>query len=246
MTGVPRVRVFPSFGELVQATAEEMVGTINRAIAARGISFVALSGGETPRPVYDLLGSQSQGTLVEWEYVHVLFADERAVAPDNPQSNFGMVNRALFSRIALPPENIHRISGENDPLTAAGDYEKLVKNLTAGGDLRFDLVLLGLGDDGHTASLFPGTDAITAQGSLVRAVFVPKLDSWRITLTLECINNARKVMFLVSGERKATVVEKIVGAARPSAELPGSLVNPRDGEVVWMMDEEAASFVKRQ
>jgi 6-phosphogluconolactonase len=246
MTEAPHIKVFPSFRELVQATAEEMVGTINRAIAARGICFVALSGGDTPRPVYDLLGSASFRALVEWKYVHLCFGDERLVPPENPQSNFGMVNRELFSRIDVPAENIHRIVGEDNPVAAAKDYERLLKDLSAGGDLRFDLLLLGLGEDGHTASLFPGTEAVTALGSLVSAVFVPKLNSWRVTLTLECINNARKVMFLVAGGRKATTVGRIVGAAHPSPELPAALVNPRDGEVVWMIDADAASVLEEQ
>ena len=246
MTEAPHIKVFRSFRELVHATAEEMVGTINRAIAARGICFVALSGGDTPCPVYDLLGSASHRTLVEWKYVHFCFSDERPVPPENPQSNFGMVNRELFSRVDVPAENIHRIVGEDDPEAAAKDYERLLKDLSTGGDLRFDLLLLGLGEDGHTASLFPGTEAVTAHGSLVCAVFVRKLNSWRVTLTLECINNARRVMFLVAGDRKATMVGRIVGAAHPSPELPAALVNPRDGEVVWMIDANAASVVGEQ
>jgi 6-phosphogluconolactonase len=243
MTERPGIKVFPSTGELVKAAAEEMIGTINRAIGERGECFVALSGGETPRTAYRILGSAPLKNLVEWDYVHFFFGDERAVPPDSPQSNFGMVNLELFSRISIPPENIHRISGEKEALAASEEYERKLRHFSGDGGLRFDLVLLGLGEDGHTASLFPRTDAVTAKGFLVRPVFVPRFDAWRITLTLECINNARRAMFLVAGKPKAVMARRILAGGRPDPEMPASLVSLQEGEILWMLDREAASLL---
>jgi 6-phosphogluconolactonase len=238
------IRLFSTTPDLVKAAADEIVGTLNRAIGERGQSIVALSGGETPRPVYRMLGSEPYRSMVEWNYVHFFFGDERAVPPHDPQSNFGMIEKELFSRISIPPENVHRMFGEREPSLASIEYEKILQDFAGSDGLRFDLILLGLGDDGHTASLFPGTDAVTATGSLVTAVFVPKFGKWRITLTLECINDARRVIFLVSGKGKADVVSAILGAGKARQELPASLVRPRDGEVIWMLDQDAAGLLE--
>lgn len=246
MAGSPTIRLFSTTPELVKAAADEIVGTVNRAIGEMGQCIVALSGGETPRPVYRMLGSEPYRSMVEWNYVHFFFGDERAVPPDDPQSNFGMIEKELFSRISVPPENIHRIVGEGDLTLASREYEKTLQDFAGSDGLRFDLMLLGLGDDGHTASLFPGTDAVTAKGSLVTAVFVPKFGKWRITLTVECINNARRLVFLVAGKGKAGVVSAILGEARARQELPASLVRPRDGHVVWMLDRDAAGLLKEE
>ncbi len=244
MPAVPTLRVFPSGSALVQAAADDIVGTINRAIGERGQCCVALSGGETPRPVYRLLGSEPLRNLVEWDFVHFVFGDERAVPPDDPESNFGMIDRELFSRIPIPSENVHRIPGENDPSSAAQEYEKTLRDLAGGDRVRLDLILLGLGEDGHTASLFPGTDAIAATGSSVRPVFVPKLGKWRITLTLECINDARKAIFLVAGKEKADIAASILSGRNERQELPASLVRPHSGETIWMLDRNAAAHLR--
>lgn len=246
MPMAPGVRIHKSPQTLAEAAADEIVGVIEHAIKDRGICLIALSGGETPRPVYRLLGSPPLKDRVDWQHVHLLFGDERAVPPDNPKSNFGMVHRDLISHIVIPSENVHRIVGEMNPAAAAQDYSDLLKKLLSQVQQRLDMVLLGLGNDGHIASLFPGTPALREDDELVRAVFVPHLNSWRVTLTLSIINSARKVVFLVSGAPKASVVRKILDLKAPSAHLPASLVRPTDGRLLWMIDEAAASLIREE
>jgi 6-phosphogluconolactonase len=243
MAGSATIRVFSTASDLVQAAAEEIVGTVNRAIGERGQCAIALSGGETPRPVYQLLGSAPYRSLVEWSFVHFFFGDERAVPPDDPQSNFGMIARELFSRIPIPPENVHRIFGERDPSLASREYEKTLQDFTGSEGFRFDLILLGMGEDGHTASLFSGTEAVKSTGSRVCAVFVPKFGKWRVTLTLECINGARRVIFIVTGKGKAGAVAAVLGGGHARQDMPASLVRPRDGETIWMLDRDAADLL---
>jgi 6-phosphogluconolactonase len=242
MSNNRHVRVFPTLEELTHAAATEIAACVKKAVEERGLCALALAGGETPRPVYRLLGSSPLRETLPWEKVHFFFGDERTVPPGDPQSNYGMVNTELFARAPIPAGNIHRMAGELDPALAAAASEK---DLVAfgGADMRFDLVLLGLGDDGHTASLFPGTDAVTATTRLVRPVFVPRLNTWRITLTLPCINASRRVVFLSAGAAKAPVIASIFRAATPLVDYPASLVDPVDGEVLWMLDQKAAAQI---
>jgi 6-phosphogluconolactonase len=238
------LRIYKSPQTLADAAADEIVRVIERAIQDRNICLLVLSGGETPRPVYRLLGSPPLKDQVKWQHVHLLFGDERAVSPDDPKSNFRMVHQDLISHIVIPSGNVHRIAGEMNPAAAAQDYSDLLKKLFSQVQQRPDMVLLGLGNDGHTASLFPGTPAVREDDEFVRAVFVPQLNSWRVTLTLSVINSARTVLFLVSGEPKASVVQKILDLKAPSAHLPASMVRPTDGRLLWMIDEAAASLLR--
>jgi 6-phosphogluconolactonase len=178
---------------------------------------------------------------VDWQHVHLVFCDERAVPPDNPESNFGIVQGDLISRIVIPSENVHRIAGEMSPADAAEQYADELKRLFSKVQRRLDLVLLGVGSDGHTASLFSGTPTLEEGDDLVRAVFVPHLNSWRVTLTLSVINSARTVVFLVSGKQKASVVQRILDSKTP--QFPASFVRPTGGRLLWMMDEDAASMI---
>lgn len=239
----PQVSVHQSTEELELSAAEEIAAIIREAISKRGVAFIALSGGETPRNVYGRLGREPLSSQVDWSRVHLFFSDERAVPPTDPQSNFGMVNRELISQIDIPRQNVHRIVGELAPERAAEEYERDINQVMTARDARFDLVLLGLGEDGHTASLFPGSAVLNEHASLVRSAFIPHLYSRRLTLTLRCINNAREIMFLVTGSRKSVMVQRVLRAPAPTKELPATLVRPVDGKLLWMLNGEAAAEI---
>jgi 6-phosphogluconolactonase len=237
----PQVSVHKSTEDLELSAAEEIAAIIREAIGMRGVAFIALSGGETPRNVYQRLGREPLRSQVDWSRVHLFFSDERAVPPTDPQSNFGMVNRELISHVDLPEQNIHRIAGELAPKRAAEEYERDINQVMAGHDARFDLILLGLGEDGHTASVFPGSAVLNERASLVMPVFIPYLYSRRVTLTLRCINSAREVMFLVTGSRKSVMVQRVLRSPAPTKELPATLIRPVDGKLLWMLDADAAA-----
>jgi 6-phosphogluconolactonase len=234
------VEIFHSAAELEQNAAERIVSTINKSIGERGVCFVALSGGETPRPVYRLLGTDLMKDRVDWKCVQLFFTDERAVPPDDPQSNYGMVHRELISKIGIPPGNVHRIKGELKPELAASEYEEELWEIFSSRNVRFDLVLLGLGEDGHTASIFPGSEIVKEENKFVAAIFVPRPSSWRVTLTFPGLNNAREILFLVSGRQKAAIVQRVLGASDPVQGLPASMVRPAEGKLLWMLDKDTA------
>jgi 6-phosphogluconolactonase len=230
--------------ELSQKAAEEFIRLAQEAAARTGRFTVALSGGSTPRALYSLLASPGYCERIPWYQVHLYFGDERCVPPQHADSNFRMVQETLLANITLPRENFHRIAGELDPAVAAADYEQQLRKLfgvLAGAVPRFDLILLGLGVEGHTASLFPGSDALNDQQHLVVATFVEKLQAHRVTLTLPVINHAAQVIFLVAGKDKAPVVKQIVGALPEAAELPAARVQPIDGGLMWLVTRDAAS-----
>jgi 6-phosphogluconolactonase len=234
------VEISLSAAELEQNAAERIVSTINKSIGERGVCFVALSGGETPRPVYRLLGTDPMKDRVDWKCVQLFFTDERAVPPDDPQSNYGMIYRELISKIDIPSGNVHRIKGELKPELAASEYEEELWEIFSSRNVRFDLVLLGLGEDGHTASIFPGSNIVKEENKFVAALFVPRLSSWRVTLTFQSLNNAREILFLVSGRQKGAIVQRILGAPDPVQDLPATMVRPAEGKLLWMLDKDAA------
>ena len=230
--------------ELSQKAAEEFIRLAQEAAARTGRFTVALSGGSTPRALYSLLASPGYCERIPWSQVHLYFGDERCVPPQHADSNFRMVQETLLANITLPRENFHRIAGELDPAVAAADYEQQLRKLfgvPASAVPRFDLILLGLGVEGHTASLFPGSDALDDRQHLVVATFVEKLQAHRVTLTLPVINHAAQVIFLVAGKDKAPVVKQIVGALPEAAELPAARVQPIDGGLMWLVTRDAAS-----
>lgn len=216
--------------------------TISRAAAGRVAALaqacdpftVALSGGSTPRRLYELLAASPFRERIPWAQTHVFWGDERCVPPDHPDSNYHLARQALLDRVPLLARNVHRILGELEPEQAAAAYR--AELLTAlGDDRRFDLVLLGLGDDGHTASLFPGTAALQERTLAAAVVYVERLASWRITLTLPTLNAARHVLFLVSGANKAPALVRVL-AGEP---LPAGLVRPPQGQLTWLVDRAA-------
>jgi 6-phosphogluconolactonase len=235
------VLVLPTPQAVARAGAERVAEIAVSAVNVRGACSIALSGGETPRPLYRLLGSSPLSERTPWDHLDLFFGDERAVPPDSDQSNYGMVRQELLSHIVIPSSHVHRIAAEKEPAAAAREYEDELRKVVGKRGGRLDLILLGLGDDGHTASIFPGTLALEPGEDLIRAVFVQRLKSWRITMTLRSINAARKVIFLVAGKAKAPIVRRILLAGHPSPLLPASMIQPENGEVVWIIDQEAAS-----
>lgn len=221
---------------LARVAASRFVALASAAVAERGQFAVALAGGSTPRPVYTLLAGQPLAGEVDWARVEVFWGDERCVPPDHADSNYRMARRVLLDRVPISREHVHRIRGELPPQEAAAAYW-LVLQEDLGGDGRFDLILLGMGADGHTASLFPDTPAVSERERSVVAVYVKKLDVWRATLTLPVINAARHVMFLVTGQEKADALAR-VHAGEP---LPAAMVQPSDGHLTWLVDRDAAS-----
>jgi 6-phosphogluconolactonase len=240
----PRLDIYASTSELESAAEREILSVISGAIRDRGACTLALSGGETPRGLYRRLAALSRAEEPDWSRIHLCFGDERMVPPDDPESNYGMVRHEIICRVPLPAGNVHRIRGERPPDVAAVEYAAdLGRTLSFSGG-RFDLVLLGLGDDGHTASLFPGTDVLGEQEKTVRAVYVPRLSAWRVTVTLPVINSARNVLFLVSGAGKKDILRRVLESPGPSAEIPATLVNPVDSPPRWMVDSRAGASVQ--
>jgi 6-phosphogluconolactonase len=243
-----RVVVAPDPDALARAAAGEVARRSEEAITARGRFMLALSGGNTPRRAYALLADPREGfrDRVDWTRTHVFFGDERQVHPDDAESNYGMASAALLREVPLPPGHVHRIRGEEaDAEVAARGYEAELRSAfgLAPGELpRFDLVLLGLGADGHTASLFPGSAALEERSRLVVPPPVERLGVRRITLTLPVLDAARAVAFVVSGADKAERVADVLEG--PGAELPAGRVRPARGDLVWLLDAPAARLLR--
>jgi 6-phosphogluconolactonase len=236
------VAVLPSAAALADAAAGRLVAAAQNAIASRGQFIVVLSGGSTPRDTYFLLGSEALVSKVRWSRVQVLWGDERCVPPHDVESNYRMTRETLLDRVPIPAANVHRIHGEDDPATAAEAYEATLRALlrTPAG-ARIDLVLLGLGEDGHTASLFPGSAAVREQTRWVMAARAGATSMWRITLTPAVINAAAEVLFLVSGAAKAGILRRVLEGPRRPEELPAQAIAPTNGQVRWCVDEAAAA-----
>lgn len=239
-----RTHIYPTKAELAEAAVKYFVDAAESSISRRGRFAVALSGGSTPRDVYARLAEPQTAARIPWERVHLFWGDERMVSPDHPDSNFRMVKESLLQFITIPQGNVHRIKAELPPEMAAEQYQQELQDFFREELPQFDLMLLGLGEDGHTASLFPGTTAPDEKEKLATAVYVPKFAAWRVTLTLPVLNNAREVIFLVAGEKKAEIVQRIAALREPSPEYPASLVQPRSGNPLWMLDAEAGGNIK--
>lgn len=236
------LNTYPDADALAKAAAFLFIDSFEKAVREKGFFSALLSGGATPLALYSLLSSNEYRGRVRWEKVHFFWGDERCVPPDSPESNYNGARASLLSKINIPPENIHRIKGELAPMEAASIYEKELVSffgLAALVPPPFDLALLGLGKDGHTLSLFPGTKALEETERLVVANHVPTLDAWRVTLTFKAVREAKRAVFLVSGKEKAAVL-KDVFAGR---DLPAGRVRAK--ELFWLVDSEAASFLEK-
>jgi len=241
--GSIEVRVFESAAELMEAAAQEVLKAALEAVSERGRFTWALSGGSTPRGLYKLLASNPS---MPWEAIHFFWGDERHVPPDHPESNFRMAREAMLDAAPVPAANIHRIHAEEpDAERAAAEYEDEIRAFL-GPAPRFDLVLLGLGKDAHTASLFPGSAAVHERERLVMAVIAPGVEAqktFRITLTPPVLNHAARVVFLVSGEDKAEALHSVIEGEREPERYPAQVV---EADRLWMVDRAAARLLARR
>jgi 6-phosphogluconolactonase len=224
------IEIFGNPQELARGAAEYFVARSSEAVAQKGFFTVALSGGSTPKALYQLLAESFQAQA-PWSRTHFFWSDERHVPPDHPDSNYRMTNEAMLSHVPVPEGNVHRIHGENpDAAEAAREYEQTVQQL--------DLILLGLGPDGHTASIFPGSEVLHETVRLVAAPWVEKFNTYRITMTLPLLNSGASVLFLVSGAEKAEILKEVIEGPK---KYPAQFVQPTHGQLLWMLDKDAAS-----
>ena len=244
MSTPTEIRVLTTPQDLFAAAAEEVIRDANEAVQERGRFTIALSGGSTPKSLFNLLATNARTTL-PWDRMYFFWGDERHVPPTDPDSNYKMADETMLAKVPVPPGNIFRFHTENpDAPSVAEDYEKTLRkffNLEAPGVPSFDLILLGMGPDGHTASLFPGTAALQEKSRLVVANWVEKLKTHRLSLTLPVLNAARCVAFLVSGTDKAAILRTVLEEDAPGEQYPSKLVKPTDGKLIWIVDRAAAS-----
>jgi 6-phosphogluconolactonase len=237
------IKIVPDAVTLAREAAQEFHRLAEAAVQERGRFAVALSGGNTPRSVYSLLASEHK--QLPWDRIHVFFGDERHVPPDHPDSNFRMANESFLSKVPIPEKNIHRIRAELDVETAVTEYDQQLRDFFRLVDHdwpRFDLIFLGIGEDGHTASLFPGSKALAEASRRVAANWVEKFKTFRITLTFPVLNDASEVVFLVSGGSKARILSEILN---PGAQkYPAQSVQPENGKLLWLVDEDAGSLLR--
>jgi 6-phosphogluconolactonase len=239
----PQVEVLADPEAVCRRAAERFARLATAAAGARGRFVVALSGGHTPRRLHELLASPDEPwrRVVPWSEVHLCFGDERHVPPDHPDSNYRMARESLIEHVPIPDNHVHRIPAEMPADDAASAYERTLRALLPDG--RFDLVLLGMGPEGHTASLFPGSPALDETARWVRAVDVPQLRTQRITCTPPLLNAARSVMFLVAGAEKAAALRSVLHAPKDPAQWPAQAIAPADGALRWLVDRAAARLL---
>ncbi|MBE0410366.1 MAG: 6-phosphogluconolactonase [Anaerolineales bacterium] len=237
--------VFKDIGSMSQEAAELFAQNAEIALKERGRVLVALSGGRTPEQLFQLLSKPPYALSIPWEQTHFFWCDERLVPPNHPESNFGQAFRFLFSKVKIPGGNLHRIRGEIDPDQAVEAYREILKSFSDGQQKwpRFDLAFLGLGADGHTASLFPGTINSEEKASPVLAVTADYQErpAWRVTLTPLVFNSARNVIFMVSGKDKAYAVNMTRNGPPEPVRWPAQRIKPVEGKITWLLDDNAAS-----
>jgi 6-phosphogluconolactonase len=238
------VHIVADAAQLADDAARFFAEHAAEAIATRGVFRVALSGGSTPRALYRKLAAAPAGAI-DWAHVHLFFGDERPVPPEHAESNYRMVKEALLSHAPIPEANVHRIRAEMPDATEAADaYAQDVRTafqIKTGEWPRFDLALLGMGPDGHTASLFPETPVLHERSRIASAVWVPSMQTWRVTLTPPVFNHARTVLFLVSGSDKAETLHAVLDGPIDTDRLPAQLIAPTHGTVHWLVDQPAAA-----
>jgi 6-phosphogluconolactonase len=245
------IKILANAEEINQTSALEFTRQTIEEVRLKGFLTVALSGGSTPKGLYSLIASDGSSGFrlrVPWNKIHFFWGDERHVPPDHAESNYRIVYEAMLSKVPVPPENVHRIKAENpDAGKAAEDYERVLREffrLKAEQLPRFDMVLLGMGADGHTASLFPRTEVIREEQRLVAAPWIERLNTYRITLTPPVFNNARRVIFLVSGENKADALLAVLRGGYQPERFPAQIIRPTNGKLLWLVDQDAARLLE--
>ncbi len=242
-----QVECFVDATTLQREAANTIAQLLHEAVAQRGNASLVLSGGSTPKAVYELLGAEPLRSQVAWSKVHVFWGDERCVPPTHPDSNFRMAHSALLEKIEIPATNIHRIQAEQHPGAAAASYEEELRTffrLKASPAPQFDVTLLGMGEDGHTASLFPNTTILSETERLVADVFVPTFNAHRISMTFPALNTSRTIVFLITGKSKAEILRAVL-EGEPNR-FPAQRIQPTNGRLVWYVDKAAAAKLKRK
>ena len=226
--------------ETIHFCAEQFVKAANSAIQEKGTFYAALSGGNTPKAIFHCLASNEFKSQIDWKNIVIFWSDERNVSPHDPQSNYKMAMEAGLVSLPIKEENIHRMPAEGEAIAieeAAKEYEQLILKIVPKSS--FDLVMLGMGEDGHTASLFPKTHGLHADGRLAIANFIPQLNTWRMSLTFECINFAHNIHIYVLGKNKAPMVKRILSASLDPDEFPIDKIGTRKNKALWILDTEA-------
>ena len=233
--------IFKTPDELLIALADRIVNEATEAIQTHGRFSFVLSGGSSPKKLFELLASESYREKIKWAHVYFFFGDERNVPADHADSNFLMAKKALFDPLQIADDHIFRMKTELGPAEAAANYEQSLLYYFGDKPVNLDFILLGLGDDAHTASLFPHTTVLKEDTALVKEVFVEKLNTYRITLTKKCINQARQIIFLVYGASKVEAIQHVHRGSLNTENYPAQLIKPESGSLDWFMDEAAAA-----
>jgi 6-phosphogluconolactonase len=241
------IKIYSDLDDWSRSSAIWIRDTIQSSIETNGRCSIALSGGRTPRKVYRKLASAAISSTIQWEHLYAFWGDERVVGPDHPDSNYRMVRENLLDNVPLPAENIFRMKGELPPEESVEDYHQILSEHFSKiheNTPVFDLILLGLNVDGHIASLFPHTDLLSEnEKRWVASTYVPRLNSWRITLTPRILNNARRIAFLVFGNKKSEILKQVFEGPHNPDRYPAQLIQPSDGKVVWLIDQAAARLL---
>ena len=240
MTALTDIHLFPDAEELAHGAAAFVASAAEQSIRRRGRFVIALSGGTTPRRLYELLAESEQ----DWPNWHVFWSDERSVRPDHPDSNYGLAKQTLLNHVSIPIARVHRVETERPAPVAARHYEEAIRTLFGSAKPAFDLVLLGIGEDGHTASLFPGEPAAQERFKLVTATRPEGPGPARVTFTLPLINAARRAVFLATGEAKAAMVNRALEPGLRRSDIPAGLVAPTKGSLHWFLSQDAAAEIR--
>jgi len=244
------ITILPDAASIAKRASEIFLETAKSAVANNGVFNVALSGGSTPKALNILLAAEPLRSRIPWEKLKIFFGDERHAGPTDPDSNYRMTNETLLSKAPLKSEQVHRVMGEYpDAERAAQEYEQLLRkqfNLSQGQLPRFDLMFLGMGDEGHTLSLFPGTKALHPNGRLVMHNWIGKLYTERITCTAPVANNSALIVFMLAGVPKALALKAVLEGPHEPEQLPSQLINPTNGKLLWLLDTAAASKLSKE
>jgi len=239
------LNVFKTTGALNMAAATLIIDTANKAVAEKGRFTIALSGGQTPMELYLLLAETPFCDELPWKNTSVFWGDERCVPEKDMMNNAHAATTVLLDKVGIPTENIHRIPVNLPSAKAAAEYEKTIKDYFKDEEPCFDIILLGLGENGHTASLFPGTKVTEEKEEGVRDVYVKDENMFRVTMTAPLINKAHTVLFLVSGKKKAKIMRTVLSVSAPADKYPAKLIKPTNGKLLWYADEQAASLIQQ-
>jgi len=239
-----KTEIFDTPGQLFKAAADLILQLYEKAVSEKRTFSIALSGGSTPKRLYELLATPLYAKKIDWKNVYVFWSDERCVPISDEENNSHMASLALLNNVAIPKENIFPVPVSFEPSKAAARYEQMIKTLFKDKQPQFDLVLLGTGEDGHTASLFPHTDILDEKKALVKQVYLKDKKMYRVSFTLPLINDAKHILFLVTGKEKAGIIKKIFTRPVKKPAYPAQLIKPVKGKLFWYLDRQAASQLK--